>query len=139
LDRKICATLDGSAILTVVLWRNGENWVSDIRGVPTLIPALFYRVAAGFYEELTFRGFIPSRLVKIFGGGTTAWHVAVVLSALFFGLLHFPVGPASTVLTFVGGILLGELYLWAKRNLWVVIVVHSLVGVEALVRAFVYR
>ena len=113
--------------------------MSDVRDVTTLIPALFYRVAAGFYEELVFRGFIPSRLAKIFGGGTVAWQGAVVLSAVLFGFLHFALGPASMVLTFFGGILLGELYLLAGRNLWIVVIVHSVVGLEALILTFVYR
>jgi membrane protease YdiL (CAAX protease family) len=112
----------------------------EIHDVPTLAAALAYSIfGAGLEEELVFRGFIPSRLAKGFGNGQTGWQLGIAISAVVFGLLHFALGPADMAFATVGGILLGEVYLWSERNLWVVVAIHSLYAVTVRLVDFAHR
>jgi membrane protease YdiL (CAAX protease family) len=112
----------------------------EIHDVPTLAVALPYSVfGAGVNEELVFRGFIPSRLAKGFGDSRTGWHVAIAISGVVFGLVHFALGPADMVLATVAGILLGEIYLWSERNLWVVVAIHSLYALTVRLFDFAHQ
>lgn len=69
-------------------------------------------------EELVFRGAITRELLRRYRPG-----VAIVVSALFFGLIHF--NPAQTVNAIPLGVLLAWLY-WRTRSLVPGIVYHVL-------------
>lgn len=82
------------------------------------------------FEELAYRGYLTPRLVDIVGQGR-----GIVLSSLFFGLLHFgwwvPFGsvPVHLILLFtlnltIGGIVLSYSYYWSGRTLWAPIGFH---------------
>jgi membrane protease YdiL (CAAX protease family) len=89
----------------------------------------------GFNEELQFRGFIQSRLEKVFGGPTRRY-ASVLVTGLLFGVAHLAWGPATMVNAALLGILLGVIYLWAGRNLWVPIALHSLFDVTRAIQWF---
>lgn len=78
-------------------------------------------VAAGFVfvEECVFRGFAIPRLSQRFG---VTW--AVVISSVFFGLLHWGNGVFAILNGLVYGVLLSGFFLW-RRNLIAVIVAHA--------------
>jgi len=117
----------------------GSVSFSGIRGnVAAFIPALAYALlGVGLNEELQFRGFIQSRIAKALGDRATSWRVAVVITGLLFGIAHGALGPANMVYAALGGIVVGGIYLWADRNLWVVVAIHSLFDVMRLVQFFV--
>jgi membrane protease YdiL (CAAX protease family) len=50
--------------------------------------------------------------------------------------MHGSLGAANVVYAALGGIVLGMIYLWADRNLWVVIILHSLFDVIRVVQFF---
>ncbi len=76
-------------------------------------------------EELIWRGFLMTRLAKLTGGGRVAWILALALSSIHFGLLHFYQGVSGMVVTGLAGFLYGVAFLVFRRNLWVVIVAHA--------------
>ncbi len=97
-----------------------------LRGnLPMLIVSLgvVYFVSA-FGEEVIFRAFLINRIAELCAGGKAAWWLAVVLSAILFGLCHFAWGPAGIVQTGFMGLALGASYLFVGRNLWVTILTH---------------
>lgn len=90
-------------------------------------------VAAGFFEELFFRGFLFG---QIFKNTQLGFIPSVFFGALYFGLIHLYqsnelmelVGIFS--ITFLGGILFAWVYTEWKYNLWVPIFLHALMNLS---------
>jgi membrane protease YdiL (CAAX protease family) len=93
-------------------------------------------ITAGFIEEMLWRGFLMNRVAEL--GGTTrrAWALALVVSALLFGLAHTYQGASGVVLTGVAGLLLGVVYLVVKRNLWVLVIAHGMIDMLDFVQTY---
>jgi membrane protease YdiL (CAAX protease family) len=81
------------------------------------------------FEELAHRGYILPHIESLVGKGP-----AIVLSSIFFSLLHFswwaePGFPLHLILIFsfnifVGGVVLSLAYYWSGRKLWVSVAFH---------------
>ncbi|MDA8019433.1 MAG: CPBP family intramembrane metalloprotease [Thermoanaerobaculia bacterium] len=82
-------------------------------------------LTSAFPEEVIWRGFLLTRLAKLAGGGRLAWGIALALSSVHFGLIHFYQGVSGVVVTGLSGFLYGLAFLICRRNLWVVIVAHA--------------
>jgi len=109
----------------VSLWIPG--WLT-LRGLaplgqalPVVLWAALSLIPAAAQEELVFRGYFFRNIQEAFGTG-----VAVVLSAVFFGLFH-GANPHITWLAFVDLVLAGVLFAVAylvAGNLWLPIALH---------------
>jgi membrane protease YdiL (CAAX protease family) len=88
--------------------------------------------SAALGEELQFRGFLFSRLERLFGGVRGATALAVVAQAVLFGLGHFYQGWGGVLATGALGLLFGGLFLLAPRNLVPGMVLHGLVDTVSL-------
>ena len=84
---------------------------------------------SAFPEEVIWRGFLMTRIAKLTGGTRRAWGVALVLTSVHFGMIHFYQGVSGVVTTGVLGLLYGAAYLVFRRNLWVTVVAHALTHV----------
>lgn len=82
---------------------------------------------AAFGEELVFRGYLFNRLADLFGRNRAGWVISLLLSASLFGLAHLYQGLSGVLETFVSGAFFAGLYLAAKRNLWLPILMHGMV------------
>jgi len=96
--------------------------VADVDLLAVVAPILAVTVGAAVTEELMFRGFALQALERLLG----SW-VALVITALFFGLTHL-FNPGATpwsavAIAIEAGGLLGTAFLW-RRNLWFVIGLH---------------
>lgn len=83
---------------------------------------IFTAITAGIVEELIFRAYIQPRLEIIFKSPA----VAIIISSLFFGLLHFQYG---TIINVLGPIFIGAVFAvhyWKFRNIKVLIFSHFL-------------
>ncbi|MEP6746600.1 MAG: type II CAAX endopeptidase family protein [Bacteroidota bacterium] len=83
---------------------------------------LFTCLTAGIMEELIFRGYLQPRLEIIFKSPL----LAIVVSSLLFGLMHFKYG---TIINVAGPIFIGLIfacYYWKYRNIRVLILFHFL-------------
>ncbi|MEM7052492.1 MAG: CPBP family intramembrane glutamic endopeptidase [Acidobacteriota bacterium] len=100
----------------------------SLRGDPwALIGSLVIMwLTAALAEEVIYRGFLMGRLARLFRGTGRAWIAALLLSSLFFGLLHLYQGIGGVLMTACAGLMLGGVYLLSGRNLWVVILAHGL-------------
>ncbi|MFZ6874930.1 CPBP family intramembrane glutamic endopeptidase [Undibacterium sp. Di27W] len=89
-------------------------------------------LTAGICEEIFFRGFL---LQFIHGQSHASWYLdlnlALVLSALVFGICHYYQGISGIVRTTVGGLLFGLLTI-LTNSLWLPILLHVLVDLAVL-------
>jgi membrane protease YdiL (CAAX protease family) len=94
---------------------------------------IFYMiVGAGFCEELFFRGYVIERLGRLMGRRPMAQFAIVVLSAAFFGVLHYQQGLAGIENATIGGVLAACIYLINRRQLWLLVVMHATFDLCAL-------
>lgn len=92
-----------------------------------------------FGEEICFRGFLMNRLARIFGESRVAWLVALLLSSILFGWGHTEQGVSGWIQEGLSGLILGVLFLLAKRNLVIPIVAHGVSNTLALVLIYFGR
>jgi membrane protease YdiL (CAAX protease family) len=116
---------DGLARLLVSVFGNPESLNQDevLRDVfgpfPWWFAVLAIGVCPGVVEEVWCRGFLGRGLI-----GRHGWAAGVVVTSLFFGLLHiFP--PWYVIVTGAMGVGLHLVYL-ASRSLWIPILLHTL-------------
>jgi uncharacterized protein len=117
--------LVGAALFSatiLVLWAMGAYSVVAVLGVGALTAPLMSALAAGFMEELVFRGV----LFRIVEGSLGSW-LALGFTALAFGLLHAFNHGATWVSTLAialeAGVLLAAVYMYSRR-LWTCIGLH---------------
>lgn len=89
---------------------------------------VFASVTAGVTEEFIFRGYLLSRLDFLFKNSK----IAIIVSSLIFGLLHFSYG---TLLQIIGPTVIGLIFAFQyqkNRNIQIVIICHFLWDLMAL-------
>lgn len=115
---------------------SGYNYLEG--NLPMLLVALAaVYVVSSFGEEVLYRGFLITRLEEFTEAGKAASSIAVVISALVFGLVHFDWGIVGIVQTTFMGLVLGISYVVTKRNLWVLILAHAYMDTLLLVQMYV--
>jgi membrane protease YdiL (CAAX protease family) len=109
-----------------------------IRGNPAaaLSFAVVLPLTAAVPEEILYRGFLIGRFTNLFGGGRAAAVFAVLAQALVFGAVHFQWGPGGILATSVMGAVWGFAYLLCGRNLWIVILAHSLAHIALVAQLY---
>jgi membrane protease YdiL (CAAX protease family) len=109
-------------------FRRDLSKFKDVQGnlEVTVYGVLYAFIGAGFYEEVTFRGFLMQGLAMLFGGNRGAWISACILQGALFGAAHAYQNPLGIAITGTLGILMGLLVLALGRNLWAVIIGHGL-------------
>lgn len=80
---------------------------------------------AAFGEEFIYRGYLLNRLAEVGKKTSAAWGASLMLSSLLFGLGHIYQGATGVAATALASLVTGALYLAARRNLWVVILMHG--------------
>jgi len=85
-------------------------------------------ITAAFLEEFMFRGYLMNRLIDLQGKETKiAWVIALVGSAVIFGLVHSQQGAGGMFKVGAIGLVFGLSYLAVGRNLWPLILAHGLI------------
>ena len=87
-------------------------------------------LAAGWGEELLFRGWLQTLLTRNIPGDAGLW-IGVLLSAAVFGLCHW-ITPAYALLVLLAGMYLGILFV-ASGNILTSVTTHALYDFVALV------
>jgi membrane protease YdiL (CAAX protease family) len=89
---------------------------------------------AGFIEELLWRGYLMNRLVDLQGNKSKlAWVIALVGSAIIFGLGHTYQGLGGVIKITTLGLLFGAAFLTVRRNLWPLVFAHALLDTISFV------
>ncbi len=76
-------------------------------------------------EELFYRAFLISRLIDHAGMGKG---LAVMISSIIFGLVHFAEGPIGIAANGAFALLFGWIYIRSGRNLWITYIAHGLLN-----------
>lgn len=110
-----------SLTILVIYLNNGYTIVS-LNPILFLIPPLTMAVRSAIFEETLFRGIIFRIIEEKLGS-----YIALLISALIFGVLHFT-NPNSSLAAGIGlaiqaGLLLAAAYIYS-RNLWFPISIH---------------
>lgn len=93
-----------------------------------LINMVIMWINAGFIEELLWRGYLMNRLIDLQGKQTKlAWLIALVGSAVIFGIAHTYQGLIGIIHVGAIGFVFGLCYLAVGRNLWPLIFAHALI------------
>ena len=94
-------------------------------------------ITAAFLEEFMFRGYLMNRIIDLQGKETKiAWVIALVGSAVIFGLVHSQQGPGGVFKVGLIGVVFGLSYLAAGRNLWPLILAHGFIDSMDMVQHF---
>lgn len=107
-------------------------------GNTAALPAILYLViaGAGFGEETLFRGYLFERLGKVFRSGTWPKVLTVLLTAAFFGLVHYPEqGRPGVEQAVIVGLVFGTIYAVTQR-LWMLMVAHAAFDLTAVAIIF---
>ena len=105
-----------------------------LAGNPAALPGILYAVTlgAGFGEETMFRGYMFERLGKLFGSGAGAKTSIVLLTSVWFGLLHYPVqGLAGAEQATIVGLVYGTIFAITGR-IWMLMFAHAAFDVTAV-------
>ena len=85
-------------------------------------------ITAAFLEEFMFRGYLMNRIIDLHGKETKiAWVIALVGSAVIFGLVHFQQGAGGMFKVGAIALVFGLSYLAVGRKLWPLILAHGLI------------
>ncbi|MEA2564691.1 MAG: protease family protein [Acidobacteriota bacterium] len=105
-----------------------------LAGNTAVLPGMLIAVivAAGFGEETVFRGYLFERFGKLFGSGVGAKTGIVLLTSLWFGLLHYPVqGLAGAEQATILGLVFGTIFAVTGR-IWILMFAHAAFDVTAV-------
>ena len=91
--------------------------------------------AAGFGEELLYRGFLMDRLMRLRGMRGAKWPAAIIQAAIF-GLAHLYQGLGGVLVTATVGLFLAWLRIANRGNLWACILAHA--AVDTLMLSLAY-
>jgi membrane protease YdiL (CAAX protease family) len=125
--------LDTALIVPLLQRLTGESIdLSQFAGLKGNLPALLVFVAiswteAAFIEELFFRGYLLNRFMDVAGRERLGITFSLLANAIIFGIAHTYQGPTGVLDTALAGLILGLLYLLARRNLWLPILAHGLI------------
>jgi membrane protease YdiL (CAAX protease family) len=105
--------------------------LSLFTGLKGNLPALLVFVLvswteAAFIEEMFFRGYLLNRFMDVAGRERWGVTIALLANAVIFGSAHAYQGLSGVLDTGLAGLLLGVLYLLARRNLWLPILAHGI-------------
>lgn len=105
-----------------------------LAGNAAALPAMLFAVivGAGWGEETVFRGYLFERLGRLLGRGAGATAAIVLLTAAFFGIVHYPEqGLAGVQQATIFGLVFGTIFAVTGR-LWMLMCAHAAFDLTAL-------
>jgi membrane protease YdiL (CAAX protease family) len=111
---------------------------SDLQGNLLLLIVLLAAswTEAAFIEEMFFRGYLFNRITDLVGKERAGILIALIGSSLVFGAGHAYQGITGVIDTVLAGLVLGLLYLHARRNLWLPILTHGIIDTVGFLLIF---
>lgn len=105
-----------------------------LAGNTAALPGILFAVifVAGFGEEVVFRGYLFERFGKLFGSGTGAKALIVVITSFWFALAHYSVqGLPGVIQAAITGLVFGSIFA-ATGRLFPLMVAHAAFDVTAV-------
>jgi membrane protease YdiL (CAAX protease family) len=113
----------------------GYDYLKDNIGMLLLTLAGVY-IVSSFGEEVIYRGFLITRISQIGNDSKKATIIAIILSSIIFGLIHYSWGPMGMVQTGFMGLALGICYIKLKRRLWILILAHAYMDTILMIQMY---
>ena len=114
---------------------SGYDYFKDNIGMLILTLVGVY-IASSFGEEVIYRAFLINRISEIGQSTKKATIVAVVLSSIIFGLIHYGWGPMGIVQTGFMGLALAICYVKLKKRLWILVLAHAYMDTMLMVQLY---
>lgn len=114
---------------------SGYDYLKDNIGMLFLTLAGVY-IVSSFGEEVIYRGFLINRISELGHNSKKPISIAVILSSIIFGFVHYEWGPMGIVQTGFMGLALGICYIKLKRKLWVLILAHAYMDTILMVQIY---
>ena len=93
-------------------------------------------IVSSFGEELIYRAFLINRLSEVTSKSRFTVVLAVILSSLIFGLIHYEWGIIGIIQTTCMGLAMGISYVILKKRLWILILAHAYMDTILLVQLY---
>jgi membrane protease YdiL (CAAX protease family) len=133
-------------IIVPILWANFTelqqnadfskyDFLKDNLGALFLTLASVY-IISSFAEEVIFRAFLINRISEMTKGTKYSSLIAVLLSSILFGLIHYEWGPMGMVQTGSMGLVMGICYVKLRKRLWILILAHAYMDTLLLVQIY---
>lgn len=89
---------------------------------------IFLAVAAGFCEEVIYRGFMITYLEELLGPSPWTLPIALLLAGTAFGAGHFYQGGKAVLKIILMALLFGYFF-WQTRTLWPLMLLHTAIDI----------
>ena len=113
----------------------GYDYLKDNIGM-LLLTLIGVYIVSSFGEEVIYRGFLINRISQIGADSKIGRNIAVILSSIIFGLVHYEWGPMGIVQTGFMGLVLGICYIKLKKRLWILILAHAYMDTILMVQMY---
>ncbi len=107
-----------------------ESVRGSLQSLFTMIVLIWVTVA--FIEEILFRGFLMTELVKVLGASPAALGANALITAIVFGLAHWYQGKSGVLSSGFISVLISLIFIWSGFNLWLVILIHGFIDTTYL-------
>ena len=114
---------------------SGYDYLKDNVGMLLLSLAGVLFVSS-FGEEVIYRGFLINRITQLGADHKKSRIIAVVISSIIFGLVHYEWGAMGIVQTGLMGLALGFCYILLKKRLWILILAHAYMDTILMVQLY---
>lgn len=93
-------------------------------------------IISSFGEEVIFRAFLINRISEWTNTTKYSSFIAVILSSILFGLIHYEWGLMGMIQTGCMGLAMGICYVKLKKRLWILILAHAYMDTLLLVQIY---
>lgn len=137
----ICAFLIGPIFMAnfTEIQQNADfsryDFLKDNIGGLFLTLAAVY-IVSSFGEEVIYRAFLINRISELAHATKYRGVIAVILSSIFFGLVHYEWGPMGMIQTGFMGLAMGICYIKLKKRLWILILAHAYMDTVLMVQIY---
>ncbi len=109
-----------------------------LRGNPLalLLTLLGVYFISSFAEEVIYRGFLINRISELAANTGIKTVIAILVSSVFFGLIHYQWGAMGMIQTGFFGLAMGICYVLLRKKLWVLILAHAYMDTLLLVSLY---
>ena len=114
---------------------SGYDYLKDNVGMLLLTLVGVY-IVSSFGEEVIYRAFLINRISELGKNAKKATIIAVILSSIIFGLVHYEWGPMGIVQTGFMGLAMGICYIKLKKRLWILILAHAYMDTILMVQVY---
>ena len=93
-------------------------------------------IVSSFGEEVIYRGFLINRIKEIAPDSKAIVSIAIILSSVIFGLIHYEWGPMGMVQTGFMGLGLAICYVKLKKRLWIIVLAHAYMDTILIIQMY---